>query len=762
MLKKIISVRNVGRFVNSGLPGVPACAKYTQIFGANGFGKTTLCSILRSLAANDAGIIGGRARVAGGRAATPQIELLFDRGPVKFENGAWSTPVAEILVFDGHFIAENVHSGDAVDLDQKRNLYRVIVGKEGVGLAVEEERLAGESRSRGSDIKTAERTIQTHVPQGMKIEEFVQLPEDREIDKAIEAQSQQLGAVREAAVLKARAAMTELQLPAPPSGFSELLSKTLDGVADDAQRRITEHIEHHRLGEDAELWIAEGMDHISGDDCPFCGQSLSSTSLIEAYRKVFGEEYRGLKSTIAQMRGTIEGALSDRAIAAIETAIEGNRASAEFWNRYCKIPSLEAPAAVGTSISTLKRAALALLDRKAASPQDVVAVDEIFTSAVEQYEIARAAVAAYNAVVNAANDQIAAKKAAVAAGDVRKEDAALARLNAQKRRHDPRIAPLCAELQQLNRQKTELDRQKAEVRGKLEEHTKKVIKPYEARINEFLDRFNAGFRIAETKPAYAGGVASSTYQIVINNTGIEIGDGETPLDRPSFKNTLSAGDRSTLALAFFLAHLERDPDRSKRIVVFDDPFTSQDSFRRRQTVYEIKKAGDACEQVIVLSHDATFLRQISDKCPAAQTVALQLTDHRHLGIKIAPCDLTEACRGRAASDMDDLLGFAATGAGKDRDIIRKMRIVLETYCRSTYAGSFAADDLLGGMVEKIRKAGDQHPAWPVVEELDQINQYSRDHHHGEDPQDGAADLIDSTELTGFVKRTLKLVNNLQA
>jgi energy-coupling factor transporter ATP-binding protein EcfA2 len=240
MLKKIISVRNVGRFVNSGLPGVPACAKYTQIFGANGFGKTTLCSILRSLAANDAGIIGGRARVAGGRAATPQIELLFDRGPVKFENGAWSTPVAEILVFDGHFIAENVHSGDAVDLDQKRNLYRVIVGKEGVGLAVEEERLAGESRSRGSDIKTAERTIQTHVPQGMKIEEFVQLPEDREIDKAIEAQSQQLGAVREAAVLKARAAMTELQLPAPPSGFSELLSKTLDGVADDAQRRITD------------------------------------------------------------------------------------------------------------------------------------------------------------------------------------------------------------------------------------------------------------------------------------------------------------------------------------------------------------------------------------------------------------------------------------------------------------------------------------------------------------------------------------------
>jgi AAA domain len=249
---------------------------------------------------------------------------------------------------------------------------------------------------------------------------------------------------------------------------------------------------------------------------------------------------------------------------------------------------------------------------------------------------------------------------------------------------------------------------------------------------------------------------------VINKTGIDLGDGQTPLDRPSFKNTLSAGDRSTLALAFFLAHLERDPDRATRIVVFDDPFTSQDSFRRRQTIYEIKRAGANCEQVIVLSHDATFLRQVRDKCPASESVSLQLADHRDLGIKIAPCDLDEACRGRAASEMDDLQSYAMTGAGKNRDIIKKMRIVLETYCRSTYPGSFATTDRFGGMVEKTKKEGDKHPALSAVDELEQINDYSRDHHHGEDPEDSSADLIDTAELTGFVKRTLRLVNNLQA
>lgn len=49
-----------------------------------------------------------------------------------------------------------------------------------------------------------------------------------------------------------------------------------------------------------------------------------------------------------------------------------------------------------------------------------------------------------------------------------------------------------------------------------------------------------------------------------------------------------------------------------------------------------------------------------------------------------------------------------------------------------------------------------------MEELEQVNEYSRDHHHGEDPVDGTSDLIDSQELTGYVKRTLRVANNLQA
>ena len=106
---------------------------------------------------------------------------------------------------------------------------------------------------------------------------------------------------------------------------------------------------------------------------------------------------------------------------------------------------------------------------------------------------------------------------------------------------------------------------------------------------------------------------SSSYQILINATPVELGDDKTPLDKPSFRNTLSSGDRSTLALAFFLAQLEHDPAKASKIVVFDDPFNSQDSFRKDHTVRKVRDCGETCAQVIVFSHDLHFLKRMWDR-----------------------------------------------------------------------------------------------------------------------------------------------------
>ncbi len=66
------------------------------------------------------------------------------------------------------------------------------------------------------------------------------------------------------------------------------------------------------------------------------------------------------------------------------------------------------------------------------------------------------------------------------------------------------------------------------------------------------------------------------------------------------------------------------------------------------------------------------------------------------------------------------------------------------------------------MVGKIRAGGDAHPAAALYSELDQINDYTSQYHHGEDMEDVTPDQIDPNELTGYARRTLRIVNALQA
>ena len=761
MLKKIISIKNVGRFRNSATSPNPQLGKHTFIAGANGYGKTTICAVLRSLQTGDPAHVLGRKTL--GATDAPAIELLLDSGQARFDGAAWNATKPEISIFDGVFVAENVHSGEVVDIEHKRNLYRVIVGDAGVKLAAQDADLAAESRAKTGEISTAGKAVQPHVPASMKLDAFIALPETPDIAVQIEAQARTVDALRQAGALRARPALSEFAIPALPEDFTGLLARTIDDIAQDAEQQLSAHLAAHGMTASGGNWIADGLGH-ADDTCPFCGQDIRGLPLIAAFRAVFSERYEALAGEIAAMKAGVARDMGDTALARLGTIAEQNKGGVEFWQKYCAIeaPALALPADAVEAIRGLATGATGLLDRKAAVPLEPIVPDEGFTVARAAYDSAAAAIETANTAIRAANVVIADKKAAADAGDLKAAETELARLTAIQTRHRADVSELCGTYTKLSGEKDGIEARKDAIRKQLDAHTKTVVKPYERRINDYLAAFNAGFTITETKHAYPGGVATSSYQLVINDTAVDLGDSKTPGDRPSFKNTLSAGDRTTLALAFFLAHLERDPAAAGKLVVFDDPFNSQDAFRRRQTVHEIMKVAGKCAQVIVLSHDATFLKQVWDKSPAPERVALTIADHRAQGSKIMPVDLEHACRGRTATDIDDLQTYLTTGAGSLLDIIRKMRVVLETHCRTTYPGSFLANDWLGDIVRKIREGGDPHPAQALYDELDQINGYTSQYHHGEDMDDATPDQIDPSELTGFTRRTLKIVNALQA
>ena len=762
MLRKIVSIKNVGRFRNSAAVPNPQFARNTFIVGANGYGKTTICAVLRSLRTGDSAHVVGRKSL--GVADDIAIELLLDGGLTRFDGTAWSVTHPPVAIFDGVFVAENVHSGEVVEIDHRRALYRVIIGDDGVQLAEAEAELALSSRAKTGEISAITKLIQPHVPAGMKLDGFLALPIVAEIDEQIAAQERTVEASRQATVILERAVFSEIPLPVIPDGFAELLARTIEDVAQEAEQIVARHLAAHGMKQDGGNWLAHGVDHADQDTCPFCGQSIEGLPIITTYRAIFSDRYKALGADIAAMKARIAQLFGEAPLGRLATLVEQNRAAAEFWARYCALDAaaLTFPPAFAPVSRALCDAALALLDIKARTPLEPPAIDADFTAAQIKYTAEAAHAETVNAAIRATNTVIVEKKAETGAADAKAAEAELQRRKTIRTRHADPVAALAADHAHLTAEKNDIDCRKEANRARLDTHTNSVVRPYERRINKLLADFNAGFSIAQTSHGYPGGVATSTYQLVINNTAIDVGDSKTPNGQPCFKNTLSAGDRTTLALAFFLAHLERDAGIAGKTVVFDDPFSSQDAFRRRQTVHEIVKIAGLCAQVIVLSHDATFLKQVWDKTPAADRVALTIADHRAQGSKLMLIDLEGACRGRTATDIDDLQAYLATGAGNLVDIIRKMRVVLETHCRTTYPASFVAGDWLGDMVRKTREGAAAHPASDLYDELDQINDYTKQYHHGENVADATPDQIDPLELTGFVRRTLRIVNALQA
>ena len=756
MLRKFISIKNIGRFVKAAASGDVELKRYNLVFAENGRGKTTLCAILRSLQSGDPAHIRGRTTL--GATAPPEAQIRLEGVTATFAGGVWSTTFPALAVFDSTFISENVYSGDVVGLGHRRNLYGVIVGNAGRLLAQQIEQLDGESRTKSTEIRERYSAVQALAqPGGFDVDAFIELAEDPEIDNKIAAAERELEAARQVDQIRTRPALSPLVLPVIPEGFRSLLDKTLDGVAQDAESRITQQIAAHSMHQAGQTWLVEGLGYVRNDACPFCGQGLRDLPLIAAYRAYFSEAYGALRGEIRDMRGRIDVALGDRAVGTVERTLDQNASGVEFWSRYAPIstPVLPGREGLGDTIRSVHQAATALLERKAAAPLDRLALDPTFEADLAALTAFHSAATSYAAAVAAANDLIETRKNAAGAATVRDAEMALARLRAAKTRHEPDGRRVCANYQAPVADKIVIELTKEQTRARLNAHTEGVIRRYEQSINRFLDDFGAGFQLTGTAHDYVGGPPRSTYQILINDTPVDLGDVGTPLDRPSFRNTLSSGDRSTLALAFFLAQLKQDPDKASKVVVLDDPFNSQDGFRKEWTAQKIEDCGEECAQVTVLSHDHWFLKNLWDRLPPADRKCLELKRVGPTNTTFCEWDIEKATQDRFQADLKTLTDYHTWNIGDPLHVIQKIRPVLETFCkRVDGGGALGEKDSLGEMVGKVRAAGAQHLLYSLCDDLETMNTYIRRYYHGEG--NVTPERINDGELQTMVKRTLAI------
>jgi wobble nucleotide-excising tRNase len=558
MIECIKLIRNIGQFDSVAAGGQIALKKLTLVYAENGRGKTTLAAVLRSLGSGDPIPIIERRRVA---AANPPhvVVTSANSSPVIFQNGAWSQRIDDIVVFDDLFVWENVHAGLEVETEQRQNLHELILGAHGLALNRTLQGHVAKIEEHNRAMRTKSDAIPAAIRGSFSVDAFCALQERADIDLAIQEAERNLAAARASDAVSRQALFDTICLPEFDGvAIVALLQRGLADLDTRAAARVQAHLSS--LGGGGETWVADGMKRLQAaraaagrDICPFCAQDLRESVILAHYRAYFSAGYDALKQAIAQELATLSATHSGEVMAAFERSVRIAVELRQFWSQFTEIPEVNLDtAAVARAWKAALGPLVAVLRTKQAAPLDRLGLPGEVAPALATYDGLRIEVARVSNVLHAINEQIAIVKEKAAAANVAALATDVEQLQAVERRYRPEIAALCDDYVQEKAAKTETERLRDRARMELEQYRTAVFPQYEVAINNYLQRFNAGFRLTQVTPVNTRGGSAVSYSVLINTVVVPLAGGNTP--GPSFRNTLSAGDRNALALATSLRH----------------------------------------------------------------------------------------------------------------------------------------------------------------------------------------------------------------
>lgn len=726
-------LRNVGQFDSVNAGAQIALTPLTLIYAENGRGKTTLAAILRSLSTSDSALIEDRHRL--GAAQRPHVVLAVSGQQIVYQNGAWAAPLPRVAVFDDAFVSANVCSGIEIESSHRQNLHELILGAQGVALNAELQRHVAAIEQHNRELRTKEAAVPAVQRAGMTVDAFCALPADDDIDARIQDAERNLSAAKAADAIRQRDAFLPLSLPRfDLAVIGDVLGRTLPAVQAETAARVREHL--RQLGRGGEAWIGEGMSRVAGasegqdgDACPFCAQDLVGSPLIRHYEVYFSEAYNGLKSAIIDTGKGVADAHSGEIQAAFERAVRVAMQNRTFWRGFMDVPDIDVDtAAILRNWTAAREAVLTVLRAKAAAPLEAMALPPEAIAAVETFARDAQAIADVSAPLTACNGQIALVKEQAAAANVAVLAADLARVQAVKARHSPPLNAACDAYLAEKDAKAESERQRNVARAALDQYRTAIFPAYEQAINDYLGRFNAGFRLGAVGSVNTRAGSSASYNVVINNVAV----GLNANGGPSFRTTLSAGDRNTLALAFFFASLEQDPNLADKIVVIDDPMTSLDEHRSLATILELRALVGRVRQVIVLSHSKPFLCQTWEGADAQTRSALRISRDGN-GSTLASWDVRQDCITEHDKRHALVSAYIQTAnATNERAVAEALRPILEAYMRVAYPALFPPGSLLGPFLNVCRqRLGQTNEVLNAADiaELERLLNYANRFHH---------------------------------
>lgn len=765
MISKLKRLKHVGKFYDYSAGGNGLeWHKNTFLFAPNAYGKSTLVNVLRSLKENDPDII--KARKTLDKTASPEAVVIVDGANHIFNGTGWNNACPNIHVFDAPYIHDNILSHE-VEHSHRKNMHRIIIGEQGIQLATELAALKTQEKAKNKELADLDRQFSKG---GFPVtkDQFLAIPSSEESAVGDRIKKLEKDIKSKQSETKVRALGLPSAITSPSFDLAtakELAGQKLAAVHKDAEKQVIVHIEKNfKQTDQARAFIRQGLD-LKVEDCPFCGQNLKdAASLLKAYQEFFDDSFREYQKAVSSQVSRLKSWNIENELTAMLSAHNSNVAKQKEWEPY--IGAIDLP---DISVTVEEhRAELRDLLNKAHAELEKKQKDPNADAKLSAFDDLSAAITALGSATKVYTDAIAAFKDKakqyrddLPASDEASLKAALAKEKAVQDRFLPEWKTWATDYPVTLKAADDLAKKKEAKQKELEDYGKTIFTTYQKRINELLKSFMADFEIVDLK-GRTDERANESY----SEFGISILKKSVPLktrqnDAPCFSNTLSEGDKSTLAFAFFIAAIETLPDLDKQIVVLDDPLSSLDETRREATARLLLTLSPKLKQLCVFTHKKNFLYMLVDKLPS--NVTLEVRSDKTNGSSIEPLDVAQDRKGEHAKTVEALQRYVNEDYGpRPHEMQGNIRKLFEVVLKTKYYHVLkdAINDnkglktILGILFEAKLLDLDT-----IKDELYDICNLADDPHHGT-IVDAPDRTLSRPEVIGVISTALKFVEKV--
>ncbi len=770
MLERIIKIENIKQWQHKG--GLNQSFDILNlIYGRNGSGKSTLCKLFESINQNDKlsiqalqPIESQDKQVLQLRVDSKNITLDSLQSPFIFQ------------IFNQEFIDNNLYISNSKDRKQLTNYYDFSLGN----VSVVKEKQIDQIKTENEGLTSNITTITNRLLSKFNFKPITKIRAISVIEKAddeLEQLKSKIQDIKSVEHFKKRKSLVLLNLDKPHL-YTDVFNINIEALSKDAEEKVSKHISNNLKDRD-QFWLETGVKLVSdSNNCPFCAQPLSSSPIFHLYQEFINESYLDASSNFQVASDEFWLSVSDIGvkIEELETRVKINKDIIREWSD--KIDEIH----LDFDFSKLDRISTNLLlecsrlikikEKDLLFKVDLTKFTEIFNQVFDGLDFTD-----YNFAVNEFNSAIKTFIDQLEKDTTQSIKLRIDQIEESKLRftydvsNDLEKLNVSEELKKVNTKKIR------ELRDQIAEEQEESIRKHKDSINEILHTFNSMIRLKELEKDNRGkgGATRLNYIITFINSELSILDEDQ--HQHIFENILSLGDRSALALAFFLSKFSK-VNNDNSIIILDDPMSSLDSHRKETTIIQIEKLINNNYQTFVFSHDPFFLSDIHKHAVLSQKTKcfeiessykdlnpLKIDSSKYISSKMIDRDNYDSYVLHSYhKEYNKLHDFVINGTENNKvEIARSIRPILEAYLRFLYPKQFIKGIWLGQMIKMIREETDEESILydknQKINIISQINEYSSTYHHSED-FDTKIQSLDFSTVQYYAKSTLLFITGL--